>query len=167
MPAEHGCQVDAQWYTEDRSQREGSGQCTHGSGSFFIGKGITDDAQHLCANESAEETCNDAGEHQQQISGSDGTTQGTDDESGIAEQQNPLSVEPVNKKGCDESGSKGTEGIAGHQGGELRRADLKDAHELRPQRHHDHEVENMGEVDPGQDHHQDAFVAVHARAKVR
>ena len=68
MPAEQGCQVDAQWYTEHRSQREGAVSAPM-QWALFRREGIADDAQHLCANESAEETCNDAGEHQQQISG--------------------------------------------------------------------------------------------------
>ena len=65
----------------------------------------------------------------------------------IQSQQDVPAVEPVNMQCTQQPGDRGADAVGGHQQGELRWRDGQQAHQLRTQRHQDHEVQDVGDLD--------------------
>ena len=67
-------------------------------------------------------------------------------ESGVGDEQRALAVEAVHEKASDKSGDGGREPVRGDEVGELGGSDVEHSHELRTERHHDHEIDDVREL---------------------
>ena len=67
-------------------------------------------------------------------------------EAGVEDEQGALAVELVEKEAAGKSAHGGGDAVARDQLGKLRRADPERRHELRAQRHHDHEIKDVREL---------------------
>jgi hypothetical protein len=72
-------------------------------------------------------------------------------------QQHAFPLEAIDEHRREYPGECGAKGIGGHQQTEFVGAHAQFPHQDRAQRHHDHEVENMDELDAGQRHQQHAL----------
>ena len=94
---------------------------------------------------------------QQRIVGRDPAERGRDDEPGVEPEQRAPPVEAVDPERGDEAARRRGERVRRHQEAELLRTDREEPHELRPERHHDHEVDDVRELDGGERQQQRQF----------
>ena len=138
-------------YPEYGSRGESAHYGAHGPSPSFIGKEIGHDRKHLCTDDAAEEAGKDTGREQESVGGGDTAGQCAQQETGIGKDQGTFPVEPVDKECDGKSRDKCADGVAGHEQAELEGGDLQIRDQVIAQGHHDHEVEDMREVEPGQE----------------
>ena len=85
--------------------------------------------------------------------------QRADDEARVEEEEELLAVEPVGEAGREQARDRRAESVRRHDEPELRRDDGEVAHEHRPEGRQDHEVEDDGELEEGQDRDDGDLVA--------
>ena len=102
----------------------------------------------------------DDSRHQQQgIGGGQRAKQRAQHEAGIEEKQQALAVEAVGETRRRQAGSRGAEGIGRDRQAELLRRDMQRRHHHRAQGRDDHEVQDDGELQEGQDGDDEFLVA--------
>ena len=112
-----------------------------------VGNDVGDDSEHDGADDAAEDPRDDARGEQQLIRRRHPAQRGRHDESRVHREQRALAPEPVDPERGDESADCGGEGVRGDEQAEVPRVDVEQPHELRRERHQDHEVEDVRELD--------------------
>ena len=97
--------------------------------------------------------------HERAVGGRHATGQCGQPKQDVEDQQQPLAPEPVDVGGGQQPRHPGRERVGRHQQPELRVADGKQLREPGPQRHHDHEVKDVGELNARQGEQQPKFAA--------
>ena len=72
-------------------------------------------------------------------------------------------IKTIDKQGTDKASQKGGKSVRRHQKTKLLRTDIVNFHELLTQRHHDHEIHDVGKLDNGKDENKESFVSDHSQ----
>jgi hypothetical protein len=75
----------------------------------------------------------------------------------VHREQRALAAEAVNPECRDKSAGRRGKRVGGDERGELPRVDGEQPHQLRRERHHDHEIDDVGELHAGQRQQQQQF----------
>jgi hypothetical protein len=138
-------------------QGEGGHHHPHRAAAAFEGHGVGHHGLHQRAKHAPESARSDACGHQQGIAGRQAAGQGGQGKAGIEPQQQALAFEAVDVGDGNQARGAGGQRVGRDQQAELGVADGKQPRELRAQRHHHHEVDDVGELDAGQGQQQPAF----------
>ena len=111
---------------------------------------IGDDREHEAADDATEGAGDDPRGEQQRVVGREAAQRGRHDESGVEGEQHPLVVEAIDPEGGDEPARRRGERIGRNEKAELARPDGEDPHQLRTERHDDHEVDDVRELHGGE-----------------
>ena len=147
MPAHVRGHEQAQWHTRHGGDRKRRHHDAHGPApalerDYVAHNGLAQRRQHT-----PKHPRHDACHHQRAIGGCQATGQCGQGKQHIQHQQQLFAAKTVDVGGRQQARSPGRQGVGRHQQAELGVADGKQLGELRPQRHHDHEVEDVGELD--------------------
>ena len=74
-----------------------------------------------------------------------------EEEAGVQNHERGPPREPIDDGRSDEPGRAGGEGVRRNDQAKFCGADVQRTHQLRAERHHDHEVDDRGELHGGQD----------------
>jgi len=96
--------------------------------------------------QTAERSRREPTQDQGPIGRSQGTGERCQAESRIQNDQRPLAVETVEDKSSGKTANGGGDSVRRDQASELTGSDIEHRHELRPERQHDHEIQNMSEL---------------------
>ncbi len=80
-------------------------------------------------------------------------------ETRVKHQQRPLAVKAIEHEAAGETEDRSRQSVGGDEVGELGGRDVKHVHQLRAQRHHDHEIQHMGELYRPEGEERGAFAA--------
>ena len=117
------------------------------------------DCKHDGADDAAEQAGHDSGQEQQGIVRRERAESGADDEAGIEEKEESLSIEPVGEAGCQKAGDAGAEGVGRHDLAKSLRTDFEVGHDDRAERRYDHEVQDDGELQEREQRDDELLVA--------
>ena len=124
----------------------------------MFGKDVADDRHRHAPHDAAEGAGGHAGSQQHRVAIGHGAQQGAQQKAGVQDHERGPPGEAIDHAGGQNSGHAGGEGVAGDDQAKLGRLDLQGPHQLRPQRHHDHEIDDRDELHRGQNHQHDPLV---------
>ena len=84
-------------------------------------------------------------------------------EARVEHDEGAFAVKAIKHETAGEAAHRRRDPIRGEETGKLRRRDVEHLHELRSERHHDHEVQDVCELDAGKREQQPQFAAVRER----
>ncbi|MCX7150999.1 MAG: hypothetical protein NT115_00350 [Proteobacteria bacterium] len=146
MPAKVGCQIKADRQAEHRGERKRRHHHAQRLAAAPFGNDIADNGQHRRGEHAAKSAGHRAHRQQAGVGFGVGAKQRRDGKAAEQQRQCSLAVKAVDKKSREQPGKAAAHRINGYEKTELRRRDLEQAHELRPERHHQHEVQNQAEL---------------------
>jgi len=159
MPAQMRRQVKAQRHACHGGHREGGHHNAHGTAAAVEGDHIGHHRLRQGRQHTTKNAGQDARHHQGRVVGRQAAGQRRKAKQAVQNQQQLLAVKFVQVGGRQQARSASGKRVGGHQQAEAGVADAKDAGELRPQRHHDHEIQDIGELDARQCEQQPQFSA--------
>jgi len=142
---------------EDGGEREGGHDDGHAAAAAFGRDDVGDDGEDDGTGYAAEGTGGDARDEQKVKRGREGAGERGESEAGVEPKQGAFAVETVDEEAADETGDGGGESVGGDEVAELGRRDVEHAHEAGAERHHDHEIHEVRELDCGQREQDAAF----------
>jgi hypothetical protein len=159
LPAQVGGHEQAQWHTQHGGHRERRHDDAHGAPPALKRNHIGDDGLRQGRQHPAKHTRGDPRDHQKSVARCQPAGQRRQREKHVQGEQQVLAIEAVHIGGRGQARHARRQGVGRDQQTELRIADAKEPRELRPERHHDHEVKNVGELDARDGEQQPAFAA--------
>ena len=135
---------------EHGGEREGGHDDGHAASAAFGRDDVGDDGEDDGTGDTAEGTGGDARDEQKVKRGREGAGERGESEAGVEPEQGAFAVETVDKEAADKTGDGGGESVGGDEVAELGRRDVEHAHEAGTERHHDHKIHDVGELDGGQ-----------------
>ena len=150
-------QPQPQRHAHDCGQRERRGDDRRAARASCVGHHVRHDRQHQCADHAAEHARDDAGRQQQRIRSRQSAQRRGDDEAAEHHEERALARHPVDPEHGDEAAGRSRECIGRNEEPEVLRIEFEDAHQVRPQRHDDHEVEDVDELHRRQRQEQQEF----------
>ena len=150
--------VDAGGDAEHLARRERGLNDAHHAPAHRERKQVGDDRENDGADHAAEDAGDHARDQELRIARRQRAQRGADDETAIEEQQELLAVEAVGEARREQARGAGAEGIGGDDLAEPLRRDVEVRHDDRAERRDDHEVEDDGELQKGEQRHQELLV---------
>ena len=140
------CQPQTGRYPCDGSDGESRHDQPDGGAAPFERHQIPNHREDDRGSHPAESTGQNPSDQKERIRWGKTAGEGGQRETGEDPHQRPLPVEAVEHEGRQQSGQSCTESIGGYEGAELSGRNGEGPHELRAQRHHDHEIQRVGEL---------------------
>ena len=159
MPAQCVGQPQPQWHPRHRGQRKRRHDNAHGRTPTLKGHHIGHDGLRQGGQDPPKHPSGHPGQQQGVVAGRHSAGQGGQRKQGVEHQQQALAVKAVHIQRGGQPRHTGRQGVGRDQQAERGVVDAKDARELRPQRHHDHEIENVGELHTCEGQQKPAFAA--------
>ena len=103
-------------------------------------------AETIEAASPAECACRQTGDQQSVVGRGQTTGQRGQAESRVEDHQRAFAIKAVEDEPAGKTADRRRQAIRGHEMGELGGRNVETAHELRAQRHHDHEIEDVREL---------------------
>ena len=150
VPVEPAGERQPERNAEDGGERKSGHDVTHRATPAGGRDDIADHGGDERAGDAAEGAGDEPGDQQSGVGGREGAGESGETEAGVNDDERALAVDAVEKKTAGETAESGGEPVSRDEVGELRGRKSKSTHQLRPQRQHDHEIEDMRELHGGQ-----------------
>ena len=159
VPAPVLRQNQPQGHTRHRGHGKRRHHDAHGTPAPLKGHHVRHDGLRQGRQHAAKSARKNARHRQRAIGGREAAGQRRQPEQAIEHQQQPLAPEAVDVGRSQQARCPRRQRVGRHQQAKLRVRDRKQLRELRAQRHHDHEVQDVCELDAGQRQQQPQFTA--------
>ena len=146
---------------DDGRQREGGHDHAGRRAPAVFRNRVADDGVDHRARHAAEGAGDRSRGQQRCVTRRDTAQQRRYDEARIEEQQYFPAIEAVGVEGHGQRSERRGQRVSRYQKPKLIRRDEHHAHQLRAERHHDHEVHDVGELDCREDQDQRTFTTAH------